>query len=267
MLACVLIVVRGGGDLGTGIAHALAAAGHRVCVVDLPKPTALRLTVSFAAAALRGSIVVDEMTAVHCQSAAEIDATWIAGQVPVWSRPEAELDLSPDAVVDSRMKGLSGAQPPTTLRDAPRVIGVGPGFVAGEDCHLVVESNRGPTLGQTIRSGSAATHTGEPGLVEGHAGQRLLRAPQGGAFVRRLSIGDPVEVGDVVGEVDGAPVMAGLSGMIRGLKLSGIHVGSGHKVGDVDPRRDPALLEQMTDKARAVGQGVLRALNTDLGGD
>jgi xanthine dehydrogenase accessory factor len=165
------------------------------------------------------------------------------------------------------MKGVSGTEPKTTRADATLVIGVGPGFHAGDDCHLIVESNRGPALGRVITTGAAETHTGQPGVVQGHSGRRLLRAPCAGTFVRTREIGDWIEKGEIVGEVGGASVLAGLSGMIRGLKLTGTPVGHGHKVGDVDPRRDRGLLKQMTDKARAVGQGVLRALDTDLQGD
>ncbi|MCC6528398.1 MAG: hypothetical protein IT373_37480, partial [Polyangiaceae bacterium] len=136
----------------------------------------------------------------------------------------------------------------------------GPGFVCGRDAHYVLESNRGPSLGRVLSEGSAETHTGVPGEVAGHREDRLLRAPCAGAFTRTRELGDFVEPGDTVGTVAGRAVVARLAGMIRGLKLSGVEVGAGHKVGDVDPRRDRALLGLMTDKAIAVGRGAVDAL-------
>ncbi|RMG10865.1 MAG: EF2563 family selenium-dependent molybdenum hydroxylase system protein [Planctomycetota bacterium] len=254
------VLVRGGGDLGTGVAHALAGAGWRVLVVDLPRPTALRLSVAFAAAALRGWAEVEGRVALRCGERREVEAAWRAGAIPLWVAPEARLGLRPLALVDARMRGLRGAYPPTRRGEAAWVVGIGPGFTAGDDCDVVIESNRGPRLGAVIATGSAEPHTGRPGLVQGHRDERLLRAPCAGTFVRRLDLGDFVEPGDAVGSVRGRPVRARLAGMIRGLKLTGTAVGAGHKVGDVDPRRDPALLLRMTDKARAVGRGVVRAL-------
>jgi xanthine dehydrogenase accessory factor len=151
-------------------------------------------------------------------------------------------------------------EPRTRLGDARVVIGLGPGFEAGVDAHYVVESNRGPNLGEVITRGRAEPHTGIPGTVLGYRRERLLTAPRAGTFERLAEIGDFVEVGDLVGRVDGEEVRARLSGMIRGLKLSGVVVGAGHKVGDVDPRRDRSVPAEMTDKAQAVGRGVLRAL-------
>lgn len=257
-------LVRGGGDLGTGIAHALHLNGWRVVVLDRPLPTALRLTVSFASAAVaaQGRVVVQRVEATRCDGPRDVGLAWASGRVALWTGAEEALraapGITPDVLVDARMRALTA--PSTRLADAPLVVGVGPGFEAGVDAHVVIESNRGPRLGAVITRGRAEPHTGVPGAVAGFKSERLILSPCGGAFERASALGDLVEPGDVVGHVEGAPVRAGLSGMIRGLKLSGVRVGAGHKVGDVDPRRDRALLDEMTDKARAVGRGVLEAV-------
>lgn len=255
-----IALVRGGGDLGTGVAHALHAHGLHVLVVDRPLPTALRLSVAFAAAAVvpDGRIEVDGVFAVRCAGPDDVRAAWVAGHVPLWTRPEAELGLAPDLLVDARMRSLT--EQLTRIDEAPLVIGLGPGFVVGEHAHAVIESNRGANLGRVLTTGRAEEHTGVPGAVAGFRLERLLIAPRAGTFVRARDLGDFVEVGEVVGRVADEPVQAGLAGMIRGLKLTGVTVGAGHKVGDVDPRRDRALLREMTDKARAVGRGVVAAL-------
>jgi xanthine dehydrogenase accessory factor len=251
-------IIRSGGELGTGVAHALYRAGLRLLVVDRPVPTALRLGVAFAAAAYQERVVVGGVTAVLCRSNADVALAWERAELPLWTGAEAELELEPAFVVDARMRRLTERS--TERSHAPVVIGIGPGFEVGVDVHYVVESQRGPSLGRVITRGQAARHTGVPGEVAGVREERILRAPTAGTLVRRLELGDYVEAGVVVATVEGQPVSARIAGMVRGLKLTGVPVGAGHKVGDVDPRRDRALLTTMTDKARAVGQGVLDAL-------
>jgi xanthine dehydrogenase accessory factor len=253
-------IVLGGGELGTGVAHALFRSELRVLVVDRPVPGALRLGVAFAAAAVgvERRITVEHVAAVLCPSQLAIEAAWARGEVPLWVGPVAALRLRADVCIDARMRRLTA--PLARWPAAELRIGIGPGFVAGSDVDLVVESNRGPTLGRVLDHGSAERHTGVPGLVAGYREPRILRAPCAGRFVRRRALGAFVEPGDAVGEVAGQAVRARLHGMVRGLKLTGVLVGAGHKVGDVDPRRERALLTTMTDKARAVGQGVLGAL-------
>jgi xanthine dehydrogenase accessory factor len=253
-----LALIRGGGELGTGVAHALFEAGLRLVVVDLVLPRTLRHGVAFATAAMEGHIEVGGVEAVHCPDADAIDAAWAARQVPLWTHDEGALGLSPTVLVDCRMRRLTA--PISTIDEAPVVIGIGPGFVAGDDVRYVLESNRGPRLGEVITRGSAEAHTGIPGDVQGRREERLLRAPRAGILTRAATLGDFVEAGDVVAQVDGEAVRARLRGMIRGLKLTGVPVGAHHKVGDVDPRRDPKLLQTMTDKARIVGQAAVKAV-------
>jgi xanthine dehydrogenase accessory factor len=253
-----LAVIRGGGELGTGIGHALALAGLRVVVLDRPLPGALRLGVAFAAAAVKGRVEVEGVVATLCADRAEVDAALARGEVAVWTGRADALGLAPDVLVDARMRSLTA--PMARLDEARVVIGVGPGIEAGKDAHFVIESNRGPRLGEALREGRAEAYTGVPGDVLGVREPRILRSPVAGRLERVRDLGDAVEPGDVVATVAGAPVVARIAGMIRGLKLTGVEVGAGHKVGDVDPRRDRALLGAMTDKAKAVGRGALGAL-------
>lgn len=255
--AAPLALVRGGGELGTGVAHALRRAGLRVLVVELVLPRALRHRVAFSTAVVEGQITVHGVQAVRCASLGDVEDAWVLGKVAVYAGDELALGVRPDLLVDARMRQLT--VPQASLDEAPVTIGIGPGFEAGRDVHYVIESNRGPRLGEVICAGSAEDHSGIPGEVLGHRAERVLRAPRAGVFVRQRLPGDHVEEGDVVGHVDDEPVISRLRGMIRGLKLTGVMVGAQHKVGDVDPRRDRSLLTTMTDKARAVGYGAVSA--------
>lgn len=254
------ILVRGGGDLGTGVAVTLRHAGYDVVVVDLPRPTTLRLTAAFAAASLWGAMEVDGVAAVHVEEIPAVRALLAAGKVAVWTGSEAALRaaLSPGGLVEARMRGLS--EPSLRLEEAPVVIALGPGYEAGVHCHYVIETNRGPSLGAAIERGCPEEHTGIPGEVCGLTEERILRAPADGMLARVREIGDLVEPDAVVATVAGAPARARIGGMVRGLKLSGLRVSRGHKIGDIDPRRDPALLRAPSDKSARVGAGVVAAL-------
>lgn len=255
MIDSPLVTIRGGGELGSAVAHAFAACGARVLVLDRPLPTSLRLSVAFAAAAVQGRVTIQGISAVRCAHLDELEAAWTRGEVAVWTG--APPGLRPRVLVDARMRSLT--EPLARLDEADLTIGIGPGLEAGRDVHWVIESKRGPRLGEAIAVGSAERYTGIPGVVQGHSEERILRAPRAGHVERVLTLGDFVEEGDLVAKVDGEPVRARIAGMVRGLKLDGVSVGVGHKLGDVDPRRDRTLLGAMTDKARAVARGALRA--------
>lgn len=256
------VLIRGGGDLGSGVAHWLATAGHQVAIVDQPLPTALRLTVSFCAALVNdnGQIDIDGIVGVHLEELPKLSQILSVGKIPVWcGHPQLLVDaFAPDALVDARLLGLSAND--LTRDQCAVVIALGPGYVAGRDCHYVVETNRGPNLGRVISSGSSEAHTGTPGDVQGLREERLIRAPAAGRIRRLRQIGEGVAAGDVVAEVSGVPATALISGMIRGLKLDGVRAAKGRKIADVDPRLDPGLLKKPSDKAERVGQGVLEAL-------
>lgn len=254
-----LVLIRGAGDLATGIALRLFRSHLRVVMTDLPQPTAIRRTVCFSQAILYGSYQVEDVTAERAETEDDVRRILSAGQIPVLADPKAVCRtwLRPDVVVDAILakKNLG-----TAITDAPLVIGVGPGFCAGKDCHAVIETMRGHTLGRVIYSGSAIPNTNVPGLIGGFAGERVLRAPADGAFRSVRRIGDLVKAGDVAGYVSGEPMVCTIDGVLRGLIADGIPVRKGMKSGDVDPRGNVENCYTVSDKATAVGGGVLEAI-------
>ena len=254
-----LVLIRGAGDLASGIALRLHHAHLSVVMTDLPQPTAIRRTVCFSQAIVYGSMTVEDVTARFCAAPENAAVILAAGEIPVLADPEAKCRtaLHPDIVVDAILakKNLG-----TRITDAPCVIGVGPGFTAGKDCHAAVETMRGHTLGRVIYSGSAIPNTNVPGLIGGFAGERVLRAPADGAFRSVHRIGDLVKAGDVAGYVSGEPMVCTIDGVLRGLIADGIPVRKGMKSGDVDPRGNVENCYTVSDKATAVGGGVLEAI-------
>ena len=254
-----LVLIRGAGDLASGIALRLYRAGLSVVMTDLPQPTAIRRTVSFSQALRFGRTTVEDVTAVRARTMDDVRAALDAGELPVLADPEAECArwLRPDALVDAI---LAKRNLGTKITDAPVVIGVGPGFTAGQDCHAVVETMRGHTLGRVIREGSALPNTNIPGLIGGYAGERVLRAPADGVFHQILDIGAQVKMGDVAATVDGVPMVCTLDGVLRGILADGTPVFKGMKAGDIDPRCEIKHCYCASDKALAVGGGVLEAV-------
>jgi len=254
-----LVIIRGAGDIATGIALRLRRSGIQVVMTDLAHPTAIRRTVCFSQAILFDTFTVEDITAERADSAAQVPEILRRGRIPVLADPEGACiaELKPDAVVDAILakKNLG-----TKITDAPVVIGVGPGFTAGEDCHAVVETMRGHYLGRVIGKGSAIPNTGIPGLIGGFAGERVLRAPADGEFHQLLDIGAQVKQGDVAGTVNGEPMVCTLDGVLRGILADGTPVFKGMKAGDVDPRCVEAHCYCASDKALAVGGGVLEAV-------
>ncbi len=252
-------LIRGAGDLASGIALRLWRSGIEVVMTDLPRPTAIRRTVSFSEAIVHGETTVEDVTARLAANADEAHALLAQGIVPVLADPDCacRAGLHPDALVDAI---LAKRNLGTRRTDAPIVIGVGPGFTAGVDCHAVVETMRGHTLGRVIYTGSALPNTNIPGLIGGFAGERVLRAPADGEFRSARQIGDLVKAGDVAGYVAGEPMVCTIGGVLRGLIADGVLVHKGMKSGDVDPRGDVDNCYTASDKALAVGGGVLEAL-------
>ncbi len=259
-----VVLIKGGGDLGTGVAHRLHRAGMRVAITELPQPLVIRRTVAFASAIYEGAVTVEGVTARRLPlDEREITAAWACGLVPVLVDPGglAIRALRPDVVVDAI---LAKRNTGTHITDAPAVIALGPGFTAGVDCHAVVETERGHYLGRVIWEGAARPNTGVPGEVGGQSGRRVLRAPADGRFQGVHRIGDLVREGETVATVAGEPIQAPFAGVLRGLLHDGVLVRAGMKVGDVDPRGDPACCFTISDKSRAVGGGVLEAILTCL---
>ena len=254
------ILIRGAGDIATGIALRLYRAGMQVVMTDLPAPTAIRRTVCFSQAIILGEMTVEDVTARRAETPGQAEALLAAGADPGAGGPGLHLPHPPAAgCPGGRHSGQ--AQPGHQNRPMrPLVVGVGPGFTAGEDCHAVVETMRGHTLGRVIYRGSALPNTSIPGLIGGYAGERVLRAPADGIFCQKLEIGAVVRAGDVAGEVAGQPMKCTIDGVLRGILADGTPVFRGMKAGDVDPRCKPEYCTTASDKALAVGGGVLEAV-------
>jgi xanthine dehydrogenase accessory factor len=255
-----LVLLRGGGDLATGAAWRLSRAGLPVIVSELPEPLTIRRTVAVSSAVALGEVEVEGMRAVRCGDAAEAVDVARRGDIAV----VVEAGLPPievTAVVDARMAKRNLG---TTSADARLVVGLGPGFSAGEDCHAVVETMRGPHLGRVIWSGPAADNTGTPGVLGGRSADRVICASRTGTVRWRRSIGDRVVSGETLGSVEGIEITAPFDGVVRGLLADGQQVEAGVKIADIDPRGDPAAATEISDKALAVGGGVLEAVLTWL---
>lgn len=254
-----LVLIRGAGDLASGIALRLHRAHIRVIMTDIEHPTAIRRTVAFSEAIRTGETTVEGVRARRAETAGEALKVLKEDMIPVL--PDAEgrciAALKPDAVVDAI---LAKRNLGTCITDAPVVIGVGPGFTAGQDCHAVVETMRGHTLGRVYYEGSALPNTGIPGLIGGFSGERVLRAPADGTFQPLRSIGDQVREGDIAATVNGVPMVCTLTGVLRGILPEGTQVCKGMKAGDIDPRCKVEHCYTASDKALAVGGGVLEAL-------
>ena len=254
-----LVVIKGAGDLASGIAVRLAHCGFSIIMTDLEKPTAIRRTVCFSEAIRNGFSRVEDVTAKLALSHDEIPEILARGEIAVLIDPNAKCIplLQPDAVVDAI---LAKRNLGTAIFDAPIVVGVGPGFSAGADCHAVVETQRGHDLGRVILSGPAAPNSGIPGNISGFTTERILRAPTDGVLTEIRRIGDTVEKGETVATVNGIPMCTAIRGTIRGLLPTGTVVCKGMKSGDVDPRCVLENCYTVSDKARAVGGGVLEAI-------
>lgn len=254
-----LVLIKGAGDLATGVALRLWRAGFRLVMTDLEAPTAVRRTVAFCQCMYDGATQVEGVTARRVTGAGEAMACLDRGEIPVLADPEAHIlkELPFDVVVDAI---LAKRNTGTTLADAPVVLALGPGFTAGVDCHGVVETMRGHDLGRLLLSGSAIPNTGVPGDVGGYTLERIIRAPAGGIFEPAAEIGQLVQKGDVVARVGGAAAHAGLTGVVRGMLPAGLTVQEGMKAGDIDPRCKVEHCFSVSDKARAIGGGVLEGI-------
>ncbi len=245
--------------MGTGVAHRLARCGFRVGITEIPEPLAVRREVAFCEAVFEGRKEVEGVVAKRVAGKEEVLFLWEEGKVPVVIDPECSLrkDLDPDVLVDAIMAKKNTG---TNLGDAPLVIGLGPGFRAGKDVHFVVETNRGHRLGLVIEEGEAEQDTGLPGEISGYTRERILRAPASGIFRGKKRIGDRVEPGEIVAEVGGVPLSSRVKGVLKGILHNDLWVPEQMKVGDVDPRGVREDCFTISEKARAIGGGVLEAI-------
>jgi xanthine dehydrogenase accessory factor len=253
------VLLRGGGDLASGIAIRLARIGIPPVITELAKPMAVRRLVSFCQAIYDEEIHIEEISARLCKSHDEINSSLLKSIVPVIIDPPADyrFEFKPDVIIDCRM---TKQRPDLNIDAAPFIIGIGPGFIVGENCHSAVESKRGHYLGRVMWNGSTEVDTGEPESVGSHQSDRVLRAPDDGIFIAHVEIGQFVKAGATIAEVNGIPIKAVFDGFLRGLLHDQLQVTKGVKVGDVDPRLDQAACHLVSDKALAIGGGVLEAL-------
>lgn len=253
------VLIKGAGDIASGIALRLFRSGYGVVMTEIPVPTTVRRTVAFSPAVYLGKVKVEDVEGVLCSTYEVAETTIKSGKIAIVVDEKAEIcgKLKPDVVVDAILakKNLG-----TEITDADTVIGVGPGFTAGKDCHCVVETKRGHYLGRCIWQGSAIPNTGVPGMIGGYAMERLIKAPADGVFRGTVPIGAVVEAGDIIGYVENVPVTVQIGGVVRGLLQDGVLVTMGMKAGDVDPRCEVSHCFTVSDKASAIGGGVLEAI-------
>jgi xanthine dehydrogenase accessory factor len=255
-----MVGIKGAGDIATGVAVRLKRSGFsKIFMMEVESPLAVRRAVSFCEAVHDGRTVVEGIAAVRASTRKTIVDAWESGQIPVIVDPRWTLvsSIKPQVLVDAI---LAKQNLGTKLKDAPLVIGLGPGFTASKDVHAVVETMRGHDLGRVIHEGAAQANTGVPGEIGGQTKERVYRAPTTGAFHSDLKISDRVEAGDVIGDVDGMAVVAKIDGLLRGLIREGTVAREGTKIGDIDPRGCAAHCFTVSDKARAIGGGVLEAI-------
>ena len=252
------VVVRGAGEMASGVIRHLCMNGFEVIALEMSSPICIRRRVCYAEAVFKENVTVEGVTAVVVNSAEEAGVAAGNGRVPVLVDPKAgQLHaLAPMAVVDGRMLKRDID---TDLDMAPIVIGLGPGFAAGENCHAAVETNRGDDLGRVYFTGCPRSDTGVPAPVRGFSRQRVLRSPADGEFISNCRIADIVEAGQVLGDVAGVSVVGEIDGIVRGIIHDGLGVTIGQKIGDVDPRCDKERCYKISEKANAIGKGALEA--------
>ncbi|MFZ5855447.1 MAG: selenium-dependent molybdenum cofactor biosynthesis protein YqeB [Chloroflexota bacterium] len=254
------ILIRGGGDLASGVALRLHHAGFSIVITELPRPLAVRRLVSFSEAVYEGQITVEDVTA-HLVKPDQVESTLSRSEIPVLVDPEvSQLPITNyQVVIDARLIKSPPRPLPTPV---PLHIGLGPGFSAPRDCHAVIETRRGHTLGRVIWQGESAPDSGQP---DGDP-RRVLRADQDGILISHANIGDHLETGQLIAEIRSSTenhtskIISSFKGALRGLLRDGMEVTRGLKLGDVDPRDDPALCRLVSDKALAIGGGVLEAI-------
>jgi xanthine dehydrogenase accessory factor len=259
-----IVLIRGGGDLASGVALRLHRVGMKILIVELEQPLVIRRSVSFAEGVYSGSIQVEEVIGRLTRSIPEMEISWERDEIPVMVDPECEIIAKLQnterkilILVDARMT----KKPPYLKIDSvPLMIGLGPGFTVGENCDAVRETNRGHYLGRVIWEGSAQTDTGVPEGFGDQYHDRVLRSPSNGIFKSDRNICDHLEEGDLVGIVNNLEVRAPFKGVLRGLLHTGLQVTEGFKIGDIDPRDDPIYCRFVSDKALAIGGGVLEAV-------
>ncbi len=254
-----LVVIRGAGDIATGIALRLYNTGFSIIMTEIARPTMIRCSVSLGQCVYQDAHQVEGISARKAQDLNHALALLEQGHIPVLKDENLQqvARLQPRYVIDA----ILAKRNLNFHRDlAPITIALGPGFSAGIECDAVIETNRGHHLGRIIYQGSTQDNTGVPGNIAGFSHQRVIRAPCAGMMHSQSHIGDLVEQGQVIAHIGNTPVVAPLSGMVRGLLNNDIEVSKDFKIGDIDPRGDDADFTTVSDKARAIAGSVLEAM-------
>jgi len=254
-----IILVRGGGDLASGVAVCLHEAGYSVVITELAQPLVVRRKVSFAEAVYEGSCSVEGITGKKADSVTQALDFLAAGEIAVLVDPDCECleSLAPIVIVDGRMLKREVAN---EFGEKWRVIGLGPGFAAGVNCWVAIETNRGPNLGKIFHEGSPDPDTGLPAIVMGFSRERVIYAHREGHFKAFVDIGDRVDAGQIIAEIEGEPINSQIKGVVRGILRNELMVQPGFKVGDVDPTGERAVCFTVSDKARRIGAAVVETL-------
>lgn len=254
-----IILIKGGGEVGTAVAHRLAQCHFRVCITEIANPLAVTREATFCEAVYEGYKTVEGITARRIDTPQQVFPIWETGEVPIIVDPDSQSKnlFHPQVFVDAIMAKKNTG---TTLKDAPLVIGLGPGFVAGYDVHMVIESNNSNNLGRVIREGSAEANTGIPIPVGGHSFLRVFHPPVEGQFSSDNKIGISVSPGDIIGYVEGHAIKAEIKGILRGLIRSGVKVNKDTKLAEIDPLARPDDCGRIRALPRAIAGGVLEAI-------
>lgn len=255
-----IVIVRGGGDLATGTIHKLHRSGFKVLVLEVPIPTAIRRSVSFSEAIYEGEFEIENVCAVHVHTLDEIENTWNNKKIPIIIDGEGRYIeiIKPKVVVDAIIakKNLG-----TSMAMADITIALGPGFTAGKEVDIVIETGRGHNLGRLIFKGEALKNTGVPGDIMGYSKERVIYSPCEGRMMNLVDIGAVVEKDEVIAYIGDIPIKATISGLLRGILRNGSYVTANFKIADIDPRVSEKMnCYTISDKARNIAGGVLEAI-------
>jgi xanthine dehydrogenase accessory factor len=253
------VVIKGGGEIASAVAHRLTLAGFRVCLTETPVPLAVHRGSTYCEAVFDGEKTVEGLTAKLADSFEQVKQIWEDGKIPILVDPETRIKdfVKPQVLVDATMLKNNTS---TKIDDAPLVIGVGPGFEVGKDVHLIVESYHNENLGKVFTTGTALPNTGIPLAIGGYVHERAFHANRNGKFTASKELGDMIKPGDIIGDVDGEPLVAGISGVLRAVLRNNIFVAENTKLAEIDPEADVEVCFIIRGKMRAIAGGVLEAI-------
>jgi xanthine dehydrogenase accessory factor len=258
-LTKLVVLIKGGGEVASGVAHKLALAQCRVCLTEVTQPLAVSRGVTFSEAIYDGKKEIEGLVARQVTSVPGIAKAWQEGEIPIIIDPQTSIKstLNPEVLIDAIMAKRNLG---TRITDAPLVIGLGPGFKAGKDVHMVVETNNSQSLGKVILKGKAEKDSGIPIAIEGLTSERVLHSPKDGLFLTNKVIGDLVAAGEEIATVAGQPLKAEIGGVIRALMRRGTKVARGTKLGEIDPSGNKKACYTIRPKMSIIADGVLAAI-------